>query len=475
MEKETCVPQVRQAGWNTPTCLSESFNPNGNHADDAHVVFVTIDERGNITILWRQYQSNLLQVPYEDKLYQSEYNVSADRWSHPDEDDAVDYHSTRLGRYFDEIKSWGFDYDAVIDKKRLTFCVGDANSTYYFYDYNASNRAFTEIAKVAPSVSGNSLERKSFAVNDKKIVMVWSEWNDKKYYLFTADYNRSQNTWNLPASLEDAVTINGWQYFDNPDITLNGSGQEIMTWQYPNSGNYQKNYLAEFNTSNDTWGLPATLYDNFNPASHISKPAQVYLSEMGRATLIWVENDRDNDHGFMSQYDPHTASWTHPKDGNDHFTFALSDVEEMPRFISNETDDAILLWRQSDFEHIRLYMSRYDKTDKRWIHPQSLSQAISFEDSDVSDFDFDGAVDDNGDILVVWTQSDGNSKKIFKREYSSEDMNWSFPVSISDNIGFKDYDAIEPKAIMKNGKKLIVWKHIDEEGRIRMFVSDYVK
>jgi hypothetical protein len=471
-EKETCVPQVRQAGWNTPRCLSESFNPNGNHADDAHVVFDTIDERGNITILWRQYQSNLLQVPYEDKLYQSEYNVSADRWSHPDEDDAIDYHSTRLGSYYDG----AFDYYDVVVDKRLTFCTRDDNNTFYFYDYNATSRRFTEITNItlSPAVSG-SYPIGRFAVNGQKVSMVWNAWIDRKDYIFYADYNISQKTWRLPASLDDALAINGWQYFNSPEIALNDNGTEIMTWQYPNSGNYQKSYLAEFNTSNDTWIMPQSLYDNFNPASHVAKAPHVYLSPSGYVRLIWIENDYDNDHGFLSEYDPETKVWTHPVSRDDYFTLSRSGVDGRPHFISNDSGDAVILWRQSDLHHMRLFMSRYDKANKRWAHPQSISEALSFAQSDVDYFDFDGAVDENGDILVVWTQSDGKNKKVFKREYSAEDMNWTIPDSINDNIGFEHYDAAQPKAIMKNGKKLVIWQHSDSDGSIRMFVSDYVK
>lgn len=63
-----------------------------------------------------------------------------------------------------------------------------------------------------------------------------------------------------------------------------------------------------------------------------------------------------------------------------------------------------------------------------WKHPSDLSDNISPDEQDAW-FDFQVAMDNNGNALIVWRQSDGNNWQIFKSEY--RDGEWTHPEDLA--------------------------------------------
>ena len=65
--------------------------------------------------------------------------------------------------------------------------------------------------------------------------------------------------------------------------------------------------------------------------------------------------------------------------------------------------------------------------------------------------------DKNGNVIIVWEQSDGANDQIFKSEYRGGI--WTHPGGLSDNISPDGQDAASPQAAMSNnGKAIICWR-----------------
>ncbi|UCB46206.1 MAG: hypothetical protein JSV25_01925 [Spirochaetota bacterium] len=104
-----------------------------------------------------------------------------------------------------------------------------------------------------------------------------------------------------------------------------------------------------------------------------------------------------------------------------------------------------------------------------WTHPSDVTDNISPDGQDASDMQV--AMDDNGNAIIVWDQSDGINDQIFKSEYHSGQ--WTHPSGLTDNISPDVQFANAPQVAMDdNGNAIIVWEQYDESN-YQIFKSEY--
>jgi hypothetical protein len=81
------------------------------------------------------------------------------------------------------------------------------------------------------------------------------------------------------------------------------------------------------------------------------------------------------------------------------------------------------------------------------------------------------AINDNGEAVIVWPQSDGAKNQIFRSEYRNG--LWADPKDLSDNISPNGEDATEPDvALNSSWNALIVWQQSDGANS-QIFLSEY--
>lgn len=116
-----------------------------------------------------------------------------------------------------------------------------------------------------------------------------------------------------------------------------------------------------------------------------------------------------------------------------------------------------------------------------WKHPSGLSDNIS-PGGDAGNNQV--AMDDNGNALIVWEQSDGGKLQIYKSEY--RDGEWTHPEDVTENINPDGPDAadnpqvadegdvgVSPQVAMDTlGNALIVWPQYDGS-KTQIFKSEY--
>jgi hypothetical protein len=81
------------------------------------------------------------------------------------------------------------------------------------------------------------------------------------------------------------------------------------------------------------------------------------------------------------------------------------------------------------------------------------------------------AMDNNGNAIIIWRQSDGSNYQVFKSEYRNGV--WVHPASLADNISIDGYNADSPEVAMDdNGNAIIVYIQLD--GTVyRVFKSEF--
>ena len=117
-----------------------------------------------------------------------------------------------------------------------------------------------------------------------------------------------------------------------------------------------------------------------------------------------------------------------------------------------------------------------DKT-KSWHHPSNSSDNISIDGQDAQDVQV--AMNENGNAIITWQQYDANyDYQIFMSQY--RDGIWSHPLSLDDNISQDIFEATNPRVAMdNNGNAIIVWQQSDGGSScfgnpcIKIFMSEY--
>ena len=134
-------------------------------------------------------------------------------------------------------------------------------------------------------------------------------------------------------------------------------------------------------------------------------------------------------------------TWTHPSSLSDNISPDGQNAD-YPQVAMDDNGNAIIVWRQFDGSNFQIFKSEYRSGS--WTHPASLSDNISPDGQDASIPQV--AMDDNGNAVIVWSQSDGSNYQIFKSEYRSG--TWTHPSSLTDNISPDGQDASSPRVAM---------------------------
>ncbi len=106
------------------------------------------------------------------------------------------------------------------------------------------------------------------------------------------------------------------------------------------------------------------------------------------------------------------GAWTDPEDLDDHISQNGQDAEE-PQAAMDALGNALIVWEQSDGINWQIFKSEY--RDGAWTGPEDLDDHISPDGQEA--YPSQVAMDDSGNAVIVWNQSDGVNWQIFKSEY----------------------------------------------------------
>ncbi|PKN39251.1 MAG: hypothetical protein CVU62_03395 [Deltaproteobacteria bacterium HGW-Deltaproteobacteria-2] len=287
--------------------------------------------------------------------------------------------------------------------------------------------------------------------NNGNAIIVWMQYDGANYQVFKSEYRNG--SWTHPANLADNISPDG-QDAEFPHIAMDNNGNAIIVWDQ-NGGTFKSEYR------NGSWIHPANLSDHINPAGGGAYNTEVAMDNDGNAIIVWEESDGFDSQIFKSEY--RNGSWIHPSSLTDNISPDGSDARVSHVAMDND-GNAIIVWMQYDGPNYQIFKSEY--RNGIWTHPSSLTNNISLDGTDAEYPNL--AMDDNGNAIIVWNQSDGTNSQTFKSEYRNG--SWTHPSSLTDNISPDGYDVyLSPHVSMdNNGNAIIVW---DQNGGT--FKSEY--
>ena len=289
--------------------------------------------------------------------------------------------------------------------------------------------------------------------NNGDAVIVWQQRVGGMFQIFRSEYRNG--AWSDPSSLTDNISPEGQDAF-NPQVAINDSGDAVIVWEQ-SDGTWKQIFRSEYR--NGSWNDPSDLADNISPDGQSIDWPDVAMNDSGDTVIVWEQRTGAKGTGdpieqiYRSEY--RNGVWSDPSSLSDNIS-PDGTLAERPQVAINAGSDAVIVWYQSDGTIEQIYRSEY--RDGTWSDPSGLSDNIS-PDGTSAEFP-QVALNENGDAVIVWYQRVEGMFQIYRSEY--RDGAWSDPSSLSDNISPEGQVAFNPEVAMNdNGEAVIVWTQSD--------------
>ncbi|MFC1745538.1 Ig-like domain-containing protein [Candidatus Riflebacteria bacterium] len=269
--------------------------------------------------------------------------------------------------------------------------------------------------------------------------------------------------WYHPASISESIfPNNSGGRMDVPAVLSIDDSVKVTVSVYSDGTNPQ---LFKSEYRNGVWTQPSDLADNISPDGQAPKGPYVCLDNKGNTIIVWMQSDGTNQQVFKSEY--WNGVWTHPSGLTDNISPDGQPASYTAKAMDNN-GNAIIAWHQSDGANKQIFKS--ERRNGSWTHPANLTDNISPDGQDV--YSVRMAMDNNDNAIIVWDQSDGANIQIFKSEYRNG--SWTHPANLADNISPDGQNTVNYAnvAMNDNGNAIIVWQQKDgSKGQI--FKSEY--
>ena len=354
---------------------------------------------------------------------------------------------------FDKQYPWQSEYNIIITNSPFyqSCVVNNSNGTVLSFiedvliQCNDKQWIFPSSLSDDISPGGQSASTSQVAMNDNgDAIIVWQQSDGVNEQIFKAEYRNGQ--WIVPSSLSDNISPDGYDA-QIPQVAMSNNGNAIIVWQQNNGSNDQI-YKAEYR--NGQWTLPSSISDSISPNGQNAQMPQVAMDNQGNAIIVWKQSDSNNDQIYKAEY--RNGQWTFPADLSDHISIS-GQPATMPQVAINDNGNAIIVWQQSNGGTLIFY-SKYN--NGIWDNPTDLSDnVLSVTTSSSSNPQV--AMDNNGNIVVTWFQENGTDYNIYKAEYRNGQ--WTKPIDLNDKVNPDGASAFYSQVAMNdNGDAIIVWQ-----------------
>lgn len=219
------------------------------------------------------------------------------------------------------------------------------------------------------------------------------------------------------------------------------NGYAITTWEGADG-----QYYALFNGQTNQWET-AELLDV--PGSDTdSRYSEVGMASNGDAVVVWEQNFSDSSLNgiYYIFYDALTGSWSS--------TEKIPNVAAFPKpeSVVMDSNGNVIVFSYGFFEDV-MEAHYYNKTNDTWTKSDPTDSTIE------RTFLPNAAVDQNGNVFVIWIQLQPNETALYDLYVNRFDANtglWDTPYLLEQSdssVGLKDRDL----AIDSNGNAIVVW------------------
>jgi hypothetical protein len=199
-------------------------------------------------------------------------------------------------------------------------------------------------------------------------------------------------------------------------------------------------YSWSFTTADGSWGT-AALLESLDADAY---SAQIGVDGSGNAIAVWTQSDGSVNNTYANRYVA-GSGW----EGAVAIDSETGDTYSA-QIAVDSSGNAMAVWRQDDGSADNVYANRY-------VAGSGWEGAVAIE-SDAGDVYVPQiAVDDSGNAMAVWRQSDGTNYNVYANRYEAG-SGWEGAVAIESDTG----NVYEPRiAVDGSGNAMAVWRQSD--------------
>ncbi|MEK6742248.1 MAG: hypothetical protein AABZ15_01485 [Nitrospirota bacterium] len=199
------------------------------------------------------------------------------------------------------------------------------------------------------------------------------------------------------------------------------------------------------------WHHPASLSDNISPDGSTAMVPRAAADASGAALVVWSQNDGSFFRAYKSEF--RNGVWSHPTSTAERFDPGGAHVNGH-QAVMDDNGNTVIVWVQ---DQLGIYKSEY--RNGVWTHPTSSLDRVN-NNSTTGATAPRVAMDNSGNAIIVWQQSDGSKQQIYMREYRGG--NWSAVPALTTRFSPTGQDAYNAQVAMdNNGNAIIVWEQND--------------
>lgn len=386
--------------WNHPNALNDNVSVAGSNASNP---YAAIDSQGNWLVTWEQSDGS------HNQIFKAEYR---DRWWILPAALTSGISQSGTFAYSPRVAQTGPNFSVI------TWQQSDGTNSQIFKS-EFRNNAWTHPSGLSDNLSADTTNATgpTVAVDDNhNAVVAWEQWDGSNWQVYRAVGQAGY--WTLPSSLTEKISPSN-QDVDDTVVAMDASGDAIIAWKQFDGSDWRI-YMSE--RRGGIWSQPSGLTDAISPAGEDADDPMVVMAYNGRAAIFWEQYDGSNWQICKSDYI--NGAWTHPSGLTDNISPDGSDALGIDAAM-NRYGHCVIVWGQDYSGNRRVYMAEYRGTS--WSIPASGAQFISPDGSSAQVAAV--AIDDSGNTVIAWEQSDGSHDQIYMSNY--RDAAWSHPADLS--------------------------------------------
>jgi len=323
----------------------------------------------------------------------------------------------------------------------ITDVAGNALASSHAWSFTTADGVWGVPSLVDPNNTGNAILPNIVVDPNGNALVVWNQ-----DYLGSTTPDNIQANQYIPGSGWGIATLietdNTGRALD-PDVGVDASGNGWAVWSQSDGTQF---YLyANRYTSGAGWGEPTPIEesDSDDPLS-----ARIAVNASGDALVLWRKPESGQASVFANRYTP-DSGWESAvlleTNNNNGGVLGL-------RIGIDSGGNGLAVWSQFDGIKNNVYFNRYT-ADSGWGEAGLVTTDNTSSASNPS-----MAIDDDGNALVVWQQSDGVRTNIHASHYASG-SGWGDAMLLeSDNAGDASNSQV---AFDGNGSAVAVWHQSD--------------
>ncbi len=308
--------------------------------------------------------------------------------------------------------------------------------------YRASNGTWGTPQLIETSDAGDA-SAPSVAVDASgNAVVVFWQFDGARYNIWSNRYVASNGTWGAAELIETSDAGDA----SAPYVAINPSGTAVAVF-WIHDGTHYNIWSNRLTAASGKWGTAELI--EANDQGDATTP-QVAVDQSGNAVAVWPQSDGTRYHVWANRYSASEGSWGTAAqiEAND------QDGAFAPQVVTDGAGNAMAVWRQRDGARHDIWASRYQAAAAAWSAPAKI------ETNDQGDAaEPRAAMHRDGDVIVVWPQSDGSRHDIWANRYLAQSDQWGTPEKIETS---DQGDAITVQlAIDPDGSAVAVWAQDD--------------